>query len=532
MVRTIRWRRIATTALVGVAALGLGVVAPAAAAQTIINYNDFSSVAGMQLNGNATHVGNNLRLTDGGTGEESTAYYTTPVSVADSFSSQFTAQITPNAPNCPEGAGDGLTFAIQNSPGGASELPPFNGGSGGGLGYQGTPSSFAIEMDTFHNPAHDGSNGNHVALLVGGQGPSAGVDDHFPTDPGFMMASGVPFNMWIDYDVTTHNLRAYASQSTTKPLLPIVNVALDLSTTLGGPTGFAGFTGATGACHEVGDILNWHFRNLTTTTVMSSANPSNFGQPVSYTATVCSSGPAPTGNVAVFDGTNVVGSSTLSLIDAHCSVSAPFTQAAPVPGLHTIIARYGGDTVSGESNGALSQQVNCATTVANAPGSVVVPAGGTYCISGTTGGSVTVSSGGRAFITGSVTGGITSNGAALLEVCGATVHGTTTVNNSQGFVLLGDGGEDGCAGNSLGTVNLTGNHHGVEASGNTVSGSMFVTNNSAGPMDLDETNGPAGVTIEGNTITSSLGCSGNSPAPTNDGSPNTAGTKTGQCATI
>ena len=76
----------------------------------------------------------------------------------------------------------------------------------------------------------------------------------------------------------------------------------------------------------------------TTTTVASSANPSNFGQSVKFTATVSSSGSGtPTGNVTFKDGGITLGSGTLSS-------AASFTTSTLTAGPHNITAVYGGAT--------------------------------------------------------------------------------------------------------------------------------------------------------------------------------------------
>jgi hypothetical protein len=59
----------------------------------------------------------------------------------------------------------------------------------------------------------------------------------------------------------------------------------------------------------------------------------------------------------------------------------------------------------------------------------------------------------------------------------------------------------------------------VELEGNTVTGAISLTG----------TTGPA-AELERNHVTGALTCTGNVPSPTNDGQPNVAGTRGGQCA--
>jgi hypothetical protein len=89
----------------------------------------------------------------------------------------------------------------------------------------------------------------------------------------------------------------------------------------------------------------------TTTTLSSSPNPSQFGQKVTFTAQVTSSGPAPTGTVAFRDGTNGIGSATLS------GGVATFTRSRLAVGTHSITAHYNGDAASSTSTSSVVNQV-------------------------------------------------------------------------------------------------------------------------------------------------------------------------------
>ena len=71
--------------------------------------NGFTSAASFTLDGGATVTGGALQLTDGNTFENRTVWYTTPLNI-QSFTTDFTFQITPASPN----TGDGFTFTIQD----------------------------------------------------------------------------------------------------------------------------------------------------------------------------------------------------------------------------------------------------------------------------------------------------------------------------------------------------------------------------------------------------------------------------------
>ena len=102
----------------------------------------------------------------------------------------------------------------------------------------------------------------------------------------------------------------------------------------------------------------------TTTTVTSSADPSVFGQPVTFTATVSTAGlGTPTGNVQFFDGASPIGGP----VALNVSGQAQLTTSSLSVGNHTITAQYAGDVPSGfnASSGGLNtnpQTVNQAST--------------------------------------------------------------------------------------------------------------------------------------------------------------------------
>lgn len=89
----------------------------------------------------------------------------------------------------------------------------------------------------------------------------------------------------------------------------------------------------------------------TTTSLTSSLNPSQNGQPVTFTAQVTSSGPAPTGKVTFKDGTKVLKSVLLS------GGVAAFTTSNLAVGTHAITAQYTGDAANNKSTSPVLDQV-------------------------------------------------------------------------------------------------------------------------------------------------------------------------------
>jgi hypothetical protein len=113
-------------------------------------------------------------------------------------------------------------------------------------------------------------------------------------------------------------------------------------------------------------------RLTTTTSVVSSANPSTVGQPETFIATVAPGGPAamPSGTVTFsVDGTQ---EPPVSLILVHGSDQAVFTIANLTAGSHSITATYDGDPTFAPSSAGAS-----VTETALPPGAAAVPPAGT-----------------------------------------------------------------------------------------------------------------------------------------------------------
>jgi hypothetical protein len=107
-------------------------------------------------------------------------------------------------------------------------------------------------------------------------------------------------------------------------------------------------------------------------------------------------------------------------------------------------------------------------------------------------------------------------------------RGSVSVSNATGFVVIGDPGDDGCAGNVVsGAITLTHNQGDVEVQVNRIGGTLGVTDTSGTGPFPDDTQAE----IVNNIVSGALSCSGNVPPPTNRSQPNlVSGAKTGQCA--
>ncbi len=108
----------------------------------------------------------------------------------------------------------------------------------------------------------------------------------------------------------------------------------------------------------VGVLLNNSVPSTpTTTTLVSSLNPSNFGQTVTFTASVSSTSGTPTGTVIFYDGSTAIGSAALA------SGSTSLSTSSLSAGSHSITAAYqGSGSFAPSTSVVLTQVVNGATT--------------------------------------------------------------------------------------------------------------------------------------------------------------------------
>jgi hypothetical protein len=123
----------------------------------------------------------------------------------------------------------------------------------------------------------------------------------------------------------------------------------------GGDANFAGSTSA---------VLAQVVLAATTTTLVSSVNPSALNQSVTFTATVSSGLGTPTGTVTFTDGASPLGTSTL------VNGQASFSTASLALGSHSITAAYGGDANFQTSTSSMLTQVVLAGTTTGLVSSV------------------------------------------------------------------------------------------------------------------------------------------------------------------
>jgi hypothetical protein len=236
-----------------VSAAALALTTYGAQAALVIDYADFSSVAGLTLNGNAAQVGNVLRVTPALPSQAGSAFSTSTVSLASnaSFSTHFQFRFSEPAVSDGQGIGaDGLVFVVQT-------VGNNVGGAGGGIGYQGIANSVGIEFDTWNNGAIDNNSSNHVGINVNGSVDSLVLTEVLEAD----MNNSAVWNAWIDYNGATNLLEVRLTQSNTRPVAALLSLTRDIALDLGTTNAFVGFTSGTGAAWANHDVLNWRLED-------------------------------------------------------------------------------------------------------------------------------------------------------------------------------------------------------------------------------------------------------------------------------
>ena len=203
--------------------------------------NGFASSTGFTLVGGATVTGGALQLTDGGNFEARAIWYSTPLNI-QSFTTDFTFQITPAAAN----SSDGMTFTLQNMGLNA------HGGIGGALGYQGVKPSVAVKFDTFNNA---GEGVNSTGFYTNGAAPTVPALDLTPS--GVNLHSGHVMHAHLTYDGTT---LALTLTDTVTNATFTASQAINIPGTVGANTALAGFTAGTGGTVSTQDVLSWTYQ--------------------------------------------------------------------------------------------------------------------------------------------------------------------------------------------------------------------------------------------------------------------------------
>jgi|GEM_PF-2626746 len=214
----------------------LFVLAAAAIGPTALadfSYADFSSLSDLQLNGTAAQVGNVVRMTVDGVGDQAgNMWHTQLQPLTDGFSTTFQFRC--------DGVGtipaDGMAFAIQGS--GVSEL-----GSGGGWNAMGDiPGSVVVNFQSFWNKVQiiaTDSNGSSV---------------YFDEVDFFGLHQEEAWTARIDYSPTGNQWQVWLDGS------PVISASSDLLSAVslsGGTSAYVGLGAGTGLGYDNNDALAW-----------------------------------------------------------------------------------------------------------------------------------------------------------------------------------------------------------------------------------------------------------------------------------
>ncbi|MFL6109749.1 MAG: hypothetical protein ACJ786_00125 [Catenulispora sp.] len=261
----------------------------------------------------------------------------------------------------------------------------------------------------------------------------------------------------------------------------------------------------------------------TGTTLVSVTPPSGWACPSPPSVAPLANGTVICSTTAPFDVTpqNSPGSTFTIVVRVTPSASGQVSNQASV-------SSPSDSNTANDTSTALNTTVGCTQTITGTSAPLRITRG-TTCVRGATiTGNLIVGRGASLVLVGSVVQGrVTASSPGAITICATDVRSGVRVMRATGFVLIGDPGDDGCAGNTIGgSLTLTKNQGGLEVSHNQkLDNVTLIGNVGTGPFPDD-----AVPEVEANSITGALVCTGNNPAPTNSGLPNTvAGGRTGQC---
>lgn len=208
-------------------------------------YRNGFSTPQLSLNGGAALNGSALRLIDGGNYEARSAFFNTPVNLAQ-FKTAFTIHLT-NA------NADGLVFALQGvgptavgGAGSAMGIGPILNTTGGAV-----TKSVYVKFDLYNNK---GEGADSTGIYTNGANPTLPATSLSGT--GIDLHKGNPLNVTMTYDGTTLTVvlvdtvnKATATQS----------YKVNIPQVVGAPTGYVGFTAGSGGESAIEEVQSWTY---------------------------------------------------------------------------------------------------------------------------------------------------------------------------------------------------------------------------------------------------------------------------------
>lgn len=261
----------------------------------------------------------------------------------------FTLEFFANAACDASGHGEGQTYI------GTTTVNTDAGGNGsfGPLSYA-LPAGQSVITSTATDAGGNTSEFSQCLTATGGPGPTttAVISSLNPSTFG----QSVTFTATVTGNNPTGTVQFKDGATSLGATVALSSAAATLTTSalsVGAHPITAVYSGdaknSTSTSPALNQVVNAIEAAATTTTLVSSLNPSLFGQSVTFTATV--TGANPTGTVQFSDGATSLGSGTAS------AGMAAFTTSALAVGAHPITAAYGGDAANSASNSSILTQV-------------------------------------------------------------------------------------------------------------------------------------------------------------------------------
>lgn len=267
------------------------------------------------------HIGNDtFYLTDNQGGEASSAFFNTPLSIAD-FTAAFTYQ------DVTTGGADGFSFSLENSTAGPTAL----GGSGGDIGIVGVTPSVNFDFDIYGGNSPNGGNAGGFALNTDGGGPAP----YASTTP-VQIAGGDPINVFISYHSSAGGAEMTLVDTVTAGVFQTSVFPGDFTSILGASSAYFGFTGATGGAHATQVITNfillYDTPNISILKAPTNVNAS-IGQSITFT--VGAAGSPPLTYQWRRSGTNIAGATGSSFTITNVQLSDAGNYTVVVGSLNT-----------------------------------------------------------------------------------------------------------------------------------------------------------------------------------------------------
>ena len=289
-----------------------------------------------------------------GTTTQSVSKATPAVTVTSSTNPSTTGQSVTFTATLPSGVTGTVTFTSGATPLGTSTLT-----AGAATA---TTSSLPVGSDpitaTYSGDGNDNPATGTLTQVVNKASPPITVTTSGPSTYGGTVTITTTLPVGTTGTVTITSGGTTLGTGTVNPTTGTVSIT---TTTL--PVGTdpitATYGGDTNNGPATGTTTQTVTRATTTVLLISSLNPSNYSQSVTFTATVLT---GVTGTVTFLDGSSALGTGTIT------NGTATFTTSTLAAGTHSITASYGGDANYGSATSApLSQTVNKNTPVLPTP---------------------------------------------------------------------------------------------------------------------------------------------------------------------